>query len=842
MKMMKTFATMLFLGWMLTGAQAQEQFERLYRSSNQDLLGLDIVQTPDQGYLLLSLTKSADSLEYKQANLTKFEPKGDVQWSKNYDFKAPLAESGSIALLDGDSIAFSILFAKEGMNKAITIADANGEVVRTNVVGQPEVGSPFTLDIGAGTLLKTHDNGLALFDVALKTDFSENLLMTRLGPDGNLLWTRVYESHLGGNGFAQQLFDAQMTPDTGFILSGLVRDGQNAYGLMTKLDSMGTVVWGRRYLPDGGLVNNATLRSVAPTPDSGFVAAGSFGNSAQVSIGWVMKTDSIGRVVWAYAINQSNLPLVPNVTIQDLVPQSDGSVVVSGVQIEALTFESVGFALKLNPDGQIEWQYRYYENQNPPTSIHLNDLEPTQDGGAIAAGFVREDNGTGKTDIPYLLKMDKNGETSCQDSLFLQADSLGILTDSLFFNTDLRDTIQDFDLEAKPYNDYSVPVLALTPASFCEGDPILHVFDATVPGAVSYEWNTGDTTAMITATEEGMYTVIVRVEEDICYTLCDTSVISVIGPPMASIVPDPSGYCATGQIVLNAQGGAQFEWSTGETAPAILVDELGTYSVTVTDQCGTSVASVAIDQFPTAPQISVSGDVSDYCLTGTAVLTAQGVQGAAAVTWAPVNETGPVIPVTDLAPLYTVTADFGFCGTVTADIQLTEPVVLASIAVEQDSFCTTGAATLTAIYSNANSIEWNTGEATDMISVSGPGTYSFIAKSPFCDDATAEITLEPCISPFDCVQIPNAFTPDNDNLNENFWPVIPEECADIEVVEMTVYSRWGEKVFESRSPNNRWDGNFKGEPAASDVYVYIVKLVNGAGEQATRKGEVTLLR
>ena len=466
----------------------------------------------------------------------------------------------------------------------------------------------------------------------------------------------------------------------------------------------------------------------------------------------------------------------------------------------------------------------------------------TQDGGSAAFGYVIEDSGADTLAIPYFLKIDQNGESSCQDTSSIEIFPLTVTVDSLDVTTDILNNIEELVLESETFGDFSTPILSLDAPSFCEGEPILHTFDATVPGATSYEWNTGDTTAMLTVMEEGMYIVEVRVEEDICYTLCDTTMITIIGPPTAEIVPNFASYCSDGFGTLQTQGGTEYLWSTGEITNSINITDLGTYFVTVTNQCGSSSTSVSIDQFPATPEITISGNTNNYCIDGTAVLGVSGADGASSIMWSPGNETGPAIQVTDLSPVYMVTADFEFCGAATAEIQLTPPLVSAEIGVSVDSFCSAGFMNLMANYANAQSIEWSTGETTDAITISETGTYTLTAISDFCENAQDEIDVTPCISPFECVEIPNAFTPDGDALNDSFWPIIPQECADIQVTEIKVFSRWGELVFETRDPNLRWDGNYNNDPAASDVYVYSIKLVNGAGESGTRNGELTLLR
>lgn len=843
MKKIKITITLFISLFTLINLNAQEQFERLYRSTNWENYGLDIVQTNDNGFLLLSVGKHPDSIHFRHANITKLEPKGDIQWSKNYDFDDEILANGELTLLENDSFAFSTLCFKAIMNKVITKADGTGEVVWSKKVGEVD-SSMFLNPSGSGDLLTLPDGGLAFFDLASNQVTGTDLLMTRLDTVGNLLWSTTYQNSLNGTIFNQQTSDAEHTLNNGFVLGGTVSNLASINSLILNLDSLGSVNWGKQYNLEIGNLLASQIRTVESTLDSGYVVGGSYTNTSQLSSGYVMKVDSIGRIVWTYLINDPNFLVIANVFINSVLPQNDGTFNILGVHNNPSTFITKPFVMNLSPDGTINWQNYFYENSSAAFNINLDldNLIPTQDGGNAAFGLVYEATGINNTPIPYVLKIDQNGESSCQDTSALLAVPINVNVDSLDVTTGILTNIENHDLEAENYNQFDIPILSLDAPSFCEGEPILHTFDATVDGAVSYEWSTGDTTAMITVTQEGMYTVMVRVEKDICFTMCDTTMITIIGPPTAEIVPFFDDYCANGFVVLQAQGGGTVEWSTGETEPFLLVDELGTYSVTITNQCGSSSASITVDQFPSAPEISISSNTNNYCLDGTAILGVNGAEGAQSITWSPVNDAVAIIQVTDLDPVYSVIADWNFCGADTASIQLTPPVVSADISIEVDSFCSAGFINLMANYANAQSIEWSTGETTDGITISEAGTYLLTAISDFCDNDQAEIDITPCISPFDCVEIPNAFTPDGDEINDSFWPVIPAECADIQVVEIQIFSRWGELIFETTDPNQRWDGNYEDEPAASDVYVYSIRLVNGIGERGTRKGDLTLLR
>jgi gliding motility-associated-like protein len=89
-------------------------------------------------------------------------------------------------------------------------------------------------------------------------------------------------------------------------------------------------------------------------------------------------------------------------------------------------------------------------------------------------------------------------------------------------------------------------------------------------------------------------------------------------------------------------------------------------------------------------------------------------------------------------------------------------------------------------------------------------------------------------------EIANAFTPNNDGLNDCFsvkyWG--PADAFD-----MSIYNRWGQIVFHSNNVNSCWDGTYRGIPQPVGTYVYIItastKCSNGV---LHKKGTLVLLR
>ncbi|MBK9107954.1 MAG: gliding motility-associated C-terminal domain-containing protein [Saprospiraceae bacterium] len=88
------------------------------------------------------------------------------------------------------------------------------------------------------------------------------------------------------------------------------------------------------------------------------------------------------------------------------------------------------------------------------------------------------------------------------------------------------------------------------------------------------------------------------------------------------------------------------------------------------------------------------------------------------------------------------------------------------------------------------------------------------------------------------VYFPNVFSPNDDQEND----ILRIRSNFLESVELYVYNRWGEKVFETKDINQWWDGTYKGVKLAPDVYGYYFIATCVDGNTYAKKGNVTLLR
>src|SRR6185503_2364146 len=66
--------------------------------------------------------------------------------------------------------------------------------------------------------------------------------------------------------------------------------------------------------------------------------------------------------------------------------------------------------------------------------------------------------------------------------------------------------------------------------------------------------------------------------------------------------------------------------------------------------------------------------------------------------------------------------------------------------------------------------------------------------------------------------IPNAFTPNNDGINDYF----SVKGEGIQNFKLLIYDRWGEVIYKSNNPADHWDGRYQNEPVENGTYVYEV--------------------
>jgi gliding motility-associated-like protein len=303
--------------------------------------------------------------------------------------------------------------------------------------------------------------------------------------------------------------------------------------------------------------------------------------------------------------------------------------------------------------------------------------------------------------------------------------------------------------------------------------------------------------------------------------------------------------CVGGSATLIATGGDNYEWNT---VPPMYIENIivspnatTTYVVTVSDGIGCSDSDDVIVNVHDIPIIWTEPGGPAICRDSSIVLTAN---GAVNYTWYPASglssQIGAVVtasPSTTTTYQITGTSVYGCVGygevTVTV-YQTPQPSISDSTYL-----CLGESLTLNAgRFDGWHWYLWSDGSSNQKLIVDQPGLYWVKVANPGCY-ITDTIIVNQCTE----LWVPNAFTPNGNFVNDVFQA---KASTEFEYFNMTIWSRWGELIFETNNIHIGWDGTFKGDMCPEGVYVWVIKYIGYGNlyldKEGMRKGHVVLLK
>ncbi len=118
------------------------------------------------------------------------------------------------------------------------------------------------------------------------------------------------------------------------------------------------------------------------------------------------------------------------------------------------------------------------------------------------------------------------------------------------------------------------------------------------------------------------------------------------------------------------------------------------------------------------------------------------------------------------------------------------------------------------------------------------GTYKvYVYDANDCELYLGEANLKD--DPFnDCISIPNTFTPNGDGINDE-W--IIENIEMFKDAAVTVFNRWGHKIYEAKGNIKPWDGTYKGRKLPVGSYMYVINLHHTNTDRDKYLGIITIM-
>jgi len=356
---------------------------------------------------------------------------------------------------------------------------------------------------------------------------------------------------------------------------------------------------------------------------------------------------------------------------------------------------------------------------------------------------------------------------------------------------------------------------------------------------------------------EGVEDAIISIPQTTACTSFEPKVtIHIFDPTPLSInvMNDTSIVCpATFNIAANASGGngsLAYQWGNGlGTGSSIQVNPTTTtsYYITVTDACGlqqvSDTVTISIPQYSplqvftsTGPTIC-AGDQADLSAHATGgignytFLWSNGLGSNDSVTIHPLQTTTYIISVTDS------------CGMVqTGNVTVTVLPVQADFTY---TYITNNQVDFTDLSLNGSQFHWDFGDGSSSILENPSHNYAdtgvYVVTLSIINDVGCVSTVQHPVEVYPPyhLYVPNAFTPDDDGLNDYFMPV----AVGVLKSEMFIFNRWGGIIFQSNERNAAWNGrDSNGDKVQLGVYVYLLKYSTPIGQHYTSYGTVTLLR
>ena len=377
----------------------------------------------------------------------------------------------------------------------------------------------------------------------------------------------------------------------------------------------------------------------------------------------------------------------------------------------------------------------------------------------------------------------------------------------------------------------------------CAGE-VLTLNAATQNGNYTWELNgsviPGATNGqLVTQAPGGQYIATVGVPG--CGTFADTANITYsnyVAPPF-SLGPDTL-LCPKEiyQLTANVTGASAYMWNTKEQTQTIQINNPGDYwaFVTVASQCD------VVDTVEVMYRGDKNLDFHDTAICKGSTLVLDADFGIGTYNWVAdppqrddQDQTKQSTYYVYEPGKYSVIAQVGQCiYKDSLNVAFNDSL---NLYIGRDTTLCIGEEFVLHVKTNANEFAWQDGSAASSYVVGDSGIYQVIAMNG-CgyDTAAVHITRRTCTCE---LTLPNAFTPNNDGVNDTFRPLHP---CDMTEYLMRIYDRFGKLVYQTSDFGHGWNGTYNGMPADNGTFVWMATYRNTTTKAMEfRKGFVILI-
>ncbi|RYY67592.1 MAG: T9SS type B sorting domain-containing protein [Chitinophagaceae bacterium] len=386
---------------------------------------------------------------------------------------------------------------------------------------------------------------------------------------------------------------------------------------------------------------------------------------------------------------------------------------------------------------------------------------------------------------------------------------------------------------------------ATVSGAICRGDSA----QLTASGGTTYAWSpaTGLSATNIAnpkASPAATTTYTVTITGAGGCTATRTVTVTVNALPVVTLSAANPVICQGESTQLTATGGGTYAFTPATSlSNAAIANPTATpaattsYQVQVTSAQGCRQTAQTTVTVNTRPLVSLGPD-SLICGGGSIVLNAT-TAGATGYTWSN-GATTPTISVNGPGN-YSVAVQVPGCATPSRDTVLVTTGTLPTVTLGADrQICTSDNLALTFQGTGYTSFVWSTGSTASSITVNTTGDYWVRVQNGCGSSAdTLRVQADKCDED---IYFPSAFTPNHDGKNDGF-KALHAPGVTTAYYQLTIYNRWGNRVFRTNYLEAAWGGTIEGERQGINTFVYYAEYRRTPGGPLIKKnGTFVMIR
>ncbi|MBK8364875.1 MAG: hypothetical protein IPL24_14790 [Bacteroidetes bacterium] len=369
-------------------SNGQTTWEKLFSAKNTDVFR-SVKEVPAGGFVAVGYT-SDSTVSDSDAYVVRMTALGDTLWTfrQNIGLSKKDLFYKVIVASDGGFVMCGYTSSITGISDDILIVKLNsaGQMVWTKTLGGAgRDRAQDIIELSNGSFVVT---GYTTSSPASYYD----AFLYKINSSGDSLWYKLYST---GSFLYDDANSVRALSNGGFLMGGQSANGANGFDqFLIRTDDSGNVLWTKKF----GTAATDNIEYIAVGNNCFYLAGGTAGAGMGGDDGYVVKTDTVGNVIWAKTYGGSFPDDFHTVQIT-----GDGGLIMAGTTSSTGPLQPNMWLMRTNSDGDSLWSNTYGGDNHD----HGYSGIQSSDGGYVIVGHTGSFGFNGED--AYIVKTNSSG-------------------------------------------------------------------------------------------------------------------------------------------------------------------------------------------------------------------------------------------------------------------------------------------------------------------------------------------------------------------------------------------------------------------------------------------------